>query len=226
MTKEYLKETAKEYIEKYPERLELFLNEFEADESDFLEREIDYFNNTLYDLENSEGSHDGYSITGIDNFLIAYDLCNEIGWDKFMYSTKKKIKFLESKTSPPPQPIVKPKPEQETPKTFEELVYNTDLVTPCIDILKELEPPLIDTDCNYIGKLKGVFCVWIDEMQRQGIVKYYSDRKIFASLIPQKIKRFSIDESMFGKHQRKAEQQYRTDIKTMVSKIKLSKNSQ
>lgn len=125
----------------------------------------------------------------------------------------------------PPQPIVKQKPEKETPKTFEELFYNTDLVKPCIDILKELDPPLIDTDCNYIGKLKGVFCVWIDEMQRQGIVKHYSDRKIFASLIPQKIKRFSIDESMFGKYQNKAENLYRTDIKTKVSRIKLSQNS-
>lgn len=143
-----------------------------------------------------------------------------------------KIAILKAfkKTQPnieplPPQPIVKQKPEQETPKTFDELFYNTDLVKPCIDILKELDPPLIDTDCNYIGKLKGVFCVWIDEMQRQGIVKHYSDRKIFASLIPQKIKRFSIDESMFGKYQSKAEILYRTDIKTKVSKIKLSQNS-
>ncbi|MEY3048669.1 MAG: hypothetical protein RL365_707, partial [Bacteroidota bacterium] len=55
--------------------------------------------------------------------------------------------------------------------------------------------------------------------------KHYSDRKIFASLIPQKIKRFSIDESMFGKYQNKAENLYRTDIKTKVSKIKLSQNS-
>ena len=143
-----------------------------------------------------------------------------------------KIAILKAfkKTQPNNEPLLlqqteKPKPEQETPKTFDELFYNTDLVKPCIDILKELDPPLIDTDCNYIGKLKGVFCVWIDEMQRQGIVKHYSDRKIFASLIPQKIKRFSIDESMFGKYQSKAENLYRTDIKTMVSNIKLSQNS-
>jgi len=124
------------------------------------------------------------------------------------------------------QKTAKGKPKQETPKTFDELFYNTDLVKPCIDILKELDPPLIDTDYNYIGKLKGVFCVWINEMQRQGIVKHYSDRKIFASLIPTKIKHFSIDESMFGKYQSKAEDLYRTDIKTKVSKIKLSQNSQ
>lgn len=135
------------------------------------------------------------------------------------------FRFVFSETPLPPQPIVKQKPEQETPKTFDELFYNTDLVKPCIDILKELDPPFIDTDCNYIGKLKGIVCVWIDELQRQGIVKHYSDRKIFASLIPQKIKRFSIDESMFGKYQSKAEKNYRTDIKTMVSKIKLSQNS-
>lgn len=120
----------------------------------------------------------------------------------------------------------KKKPEQETPKTFEELFYNNELVKPCIDILKEVEPPLIDMEHNYIGKLKGIICVWIDELQRQGIVKHYSDRKIFALLISQKIKRFSIDESMFGKYHKKAEENYRTDIKTKVSKIKLSQSSQ
>lgn len=127
----------------------------------------------------------------------------------------------------PSQPIDKQKPEQETPKIFDELFYNTDLVKPCIDILKDLDPPLIDTDYNFIGRLKGVVCVWIDEMQRQGIVKsnYPKERKLFASLIPTKIKRFSIDESMFGKHQRKAEELYRTDIKTKLSKIKLSLDS-
>lgn len=124
-----------------------------------------------------------------------------------------------------PQQNKEQKPEQETPKTFDELFYNIELVQPSIDILKEIDPPLIDTDYNYIGKLKGIICVWIDELQRQGIVKHYSDRKIFASLIPQKIKRFSIDESMFGKYQSKAENNYRTDIKTKVSKIKLSQNS-
>ena len=126
----------------------------------------------------------------------------------------------------PPQHTEKQKPEQEAPKTFDELFYNIELVQQSIDVLKEIEPPLIDTDYNYIGKLKGIICVWIDELQRQGIVKHYSDRKIFASLIPQKIKRFSIDESMFGKYHNKAEKNYRTDIKTKVSKIKLSQNSQ
>ena len=35
----------------------------------------------------------------------------------------------------------------------------------------------------------------------------------------------SIDESMFGKHHKKAEYNYRKDIETKVSTIKLSQNS-
>jgi hypothetical protein len=135
--------------------------------------------------------------------------------------------FIKNNPEALPSQQTETKSEQEQPKTFEELFYNTDLVTPSIDILKEIEPPLIDTEYNYIGKLKGIICVWIDELQRQGIVKsnYPEQRKLLAVLIPQKIKRFSIDESMFGKYQSKAEDNYRTDIKTKVSKIKLSQNS-
>jgi hypothetical protein len=113
----------------------------------------------------------------------------------------------------------------ETPKTFEELFYNIDFVNPCIDILKELKSPFIDTDYNYIGKLKGVYCIWIEELTKQGIIKSYSERKIYASLIPTKIKGFSIDESMFGKIPIRAEN-YRIDIKSKISIIKLSQVSQ
>ena len=118
------------------------------------------------------------------------------------------------------------KSKQEQPIAFDELFNDASLVSVCIDILKEVTPPLIDTECNYIGKSKGAFCVWINELTRQGIVKHYSDRKIYASLLPQRIGRFNIDESMFGKHHKKAENQYRTDIKALVSKVKLSQISQ
>jgi hypothetical protein len=124
MTKEYLMETAREYISKYPERLNMFLKEYEADEFDFIKRELEYFENTLSDVKDSEASHDGFSITGIDNFLIAYDLCNEIGWEKFMYSTERKIKFLESKKPAPPQPI--DKEQNRTKKVIAETFENMD----------------------------------------------------------------------------------------------------
>lgn len=94
MNENYLNETAKDYIEKYPERLSQFLNEYEANERDFIDNEIEYFENTLLDVENSESSHDGYSTTGFSNFQMAYELVRKIGLKKFFYSTNRKIEFL------------------------------------------------------------------------------------------------------------------------------------
>jgi hypothetical protein len=142
------------------------------------------------------------------------------------------VKFKVIKSPPflilreQPQTLSKKKSKKETPKTFDEFFYNRDLVNPCIDVLKELTSPFIDADFNYIGKLKGVYCLWIDELIKQGIIKRYTDRKIYASLLPTKLKGFSIDESMFGKFHIRAEKKYLTDIKTKVSIIKLSQVSQ
>jgi len=93
----YLKETAKEYIDKYSERASKFMSETEATESDYIDKEDTYFETTLYDLENSESTHDGFSLSGIANFEIAYAVVMEIGWEKFYYSTKRKLEFLEEK---------------------------------------------------------------------------------------------------------------------------------
>lgn len=132
------------------------------------------------------------------------------------------LKWLKAENE---KPQIKKQPpfKQETPKTFEELFYNPDLVKPCLDILKNdnLHKPLIDIDNNYIGNSKGAFCVWIDELQKQGIIKHYTDRNIFAQLLPQKIKNFTIAGSMFPKHHTQAEKSYRSDFKALISKIKL-----
>lgn len=115
------------------------------------------------------------------------------------------------------------------PQRFNDLFFqssNSDLIEKCICVLREINPPLIDTDYNYIGKSKGAICIWVDEMVRQGITKHIKDRKIYAKVLQEKIKRFSIDESMFGKHHKSAEEKYRTDFKNLLSKIKLSHPSQ
>jgi hypothetical protein len=101
-------ETAKEYVEKHNTRINEFLDEFEANSTNYIEREFDYFENTLYDVQNSEGSHDGHSLTGFDNFSCAYEVVQEIGYDKFMYSTKAKLEFLVSKID-----VVLPPEKQE-----------------------------------------------------------------------------------------------------------------
>lgn len=111
-------------------------------------------------------------------------------------------------------------------KTFEDLFHDSKSITNYIDVLRNVDPPLIDPNDNFIGRSKGAICVWIDELERQGIIKAEKDRKVLARIVKEKIKRFSIDESMFGKKQKKAEDNYRSDIKTLISQIKLSQDSQ
>lgn len=154
------------------------------------------------------------------------EFINSLTTELIVIEQTKNSEVLEQPLNQTPLNLLS-KDENKNPDTFDELFYKPELIIPCIDILKELDPPLIDSDYNYIGKLKSVICVWIDEMKRQGIVKsnYPNERQLLADLIPQKIKRFTINESMFGKFQPKAEHLYRTDIKTKVSAIKLSQNS-
>jgi hypothetical protein len=145
-------------------------------------------------------------------------------WDDWLQKYLLEEKFSAEERTDSPK-LLQKQSEQEQPNTFEELFHDETLVQPCIEILKEVDPPLIDAEGNFIAKLKGAFCVWVDEMQRQGIMKHCSDRKLLAALLPQKIKGFSIDESMFGRHHQRAEDQYRITIKTMLSRIRLSQNS-
>jgi hypothetical protein len=163
----------------------------------------------------------GFYIENPDEIETTFDMITEISLNEFINQCNRLLKYDIKNISS----IEKTNIEAQ-PTSFDELFYETEHIENFIDILKDVEPSLIDTDCNFIGKSKGAICVWIDELQVQGFVKRYSDRKIFAELITQKIKRFSIDESMFGKRHKTAENKYRQDFKTLISKIKLSQNSQ
>ena len=147
---EKLKETAKAYTEKYPERLKQFLNENEADKSDYIKRESEYFENTLWDLENRDeilyhidallinNSPNGFSLTGIENLNMACDLGNQIGFDKLMDSIKKKVKFLESE-----KPLPHQQPETETEQGTPIFTNNFDKITPT-EIYKHFKAGLVE----------------------------------------------------------------------------------
>lgn len=92
-----------------------------------------------------------------------------------------------------------------------------------LKILQDVEPPILDADFSFIeGRLKGAVCVWFDELSSQGVIKISSDRKENANLVMDAISNFTIDESMFTKHQTRAENKYKMDFKAMISSIKLS----
>jgi hypothetical protein len=111
------------------------------------------------------------------------------------------------------------------PESFEELFNDGFNPMDFVDILKDTEPPLIDSRRNFIGKPKGAICVWYEEMKRQGIVKQVPD-KVLSVLIPKAINRFSINESMFRRTHKDAELTFKSDLKALISKVKSSQDSQ
>ena len=86
------------YKHTYYDRLDNYLSyNDDSDEYDFIEDEKEYLDNTLNDVYQSESSHDGYSITGHENFTFAYEIVNLLGYKQFELSTNKKIEFLEQR---------------------------------------------------------------------------------------------------------------------------------
>ena len=193
------------------------------DQSDY--KNLDVINGEVNE-EKVEGFHrDCYEIMNINDDKIE-EFTVFLHPDEIAESERKFSITDILKIKPSPPQSIKKKKEQTQPKKFKELFYDKDLCKPCIDILRKADPPLIDAECNYIGRSKGAFCVWIEEIQRQGIIQRYPDRKIYANLLPTIINGFSINESMFGKIQKRAEEIYKKDFKIMISEIKLSQNSQ
>ncbi|WP_395064933.1 hypothetical protein [Flavobacterium sp.] len=86
------------YEYNYPIRLNQFLENFyDATELEFINEELEFLENIIYDLQNSESAHDGYSHSGIDNFLKAYDVISITDYKQYLFSHNKKVEFLEFK---------------------------------------------------------------------------------------------------------------------------------
>jgi hypothetical protein len=79
----------------YVNRFLIFLDKFyDASEADFVDLELEFLENILYDIQNSESAHDGYSVSGFDNFRKAYTIISKLGYKQYLFSHNKKIDFL------------------------------------------------------------------------------------------------------------------------------------
>jgi acyl carrier protein len=138
--------------------------------------------------------------------------------DKYYFHLLQKwIDLLEKCAAKP-----KAKNEAELPKKLEDAFYDKKNVQPCIDILKELDPPILDDNGKFIGKLKAVLVVWIVVLQKRSIVRSYSnDRKVFPEIFKNEFKMQSFSGSNFAKHSTRANE-YKNDIEVIISQIKLS----
>ena len=118
------------YRHNYDKRLNGFLELYtDASNVDFIEDELKFLENILYDIQNSEAAHDGHSLTGNDIFSKAYEFVSIVGYKQYYFSHNKKVDFLKDtleiavqmKEFSKPKFFANPKTivEQEKPKTFE-----------------------------------------------------------------------------------------------------------
>lgn len=112
----------------------------------------------------------------------------------------------------------------EYPNSFEELFFNPNDAAVCLDILRELQPPVIDASNNYKGKNKGVFPLWIEILQMHkpiALIKPFPDM-VYRDLLNEKVKglKLSKDASEFRKPYNSLKKKGKDlDIKTILSQF-------
>lgn len=142
----------------------------------------------------------------------------------YFFRLERWIEVLEEML--PQQAEAKPN-KLESPQTFEELFYNPEHAEPCLSILRELQPPVIDAINNYIGKAKGVLPLWIKVLQKhepKPLIKPFKD-SVYKDLLNQKIKGLNLsnDASEFRKQYKRVENNnIEIDIKTILSQYSQS----
>lgn len=106
-------------------------------------------------------------------------------------------------------------------ENFNDLFKNKSLIEPCINLLRELEKPMINDKDEYIGgeRSKSVLSVWVNEIQRKGWMERVSD-KTLAILLNKKFPNLNLyeDGSAFSKISPRAEA-VRNEIQVFISAI-------
>jgi len=86
------------YSLNFESRVSEFLNKYnDTTAEDFISYEINFLENIMNDIQNSESARDDFSLSGKVVFEKASPIVKLIGYDQFYYSTVKKIKYLEQK---------------------------------------------------------------------------------------------------------------------------------
>lgn len=112
------------------------------------------------------------------------------------------------------------KEPQSQPKSFEDLFYNRNDAEVCLDVLRELEPPVIDQTNNYIGKGKGIFQLWIMALKTHKptpLIKTFKDM-VYRDVLNSKIMNLNLskDASEFRKDYKRSRDKA-SDIRTILS---------
>lgn len=77
--------------------------------------------------------------------------------------------------------------------SFDELFLNPDEAEPCVNVLKIVAPPIIDSNLNYIlgDRRKSVIAVWIKVLKDKGKIRVINDKQL-AELLNRKFGNLNI----------------------------------
>ncbi len=178
--------------------------------------EIPYTLVPLIKWESAELDLQDVKCLDLENLLFPYDFFP-------IYLLIKKVKHIIQNSA-----SSKNEQKSETlPKTFEDLFFEPKNAEQCLSILRELNPPPIDSDNNYIGKAKGVFPLWVNVLKShkpKPLIKHFKDT-VYKDLLNQKVKglNLSIDASEFRKqYKRLINNKIELDIKAILSQYSQS----
>lgn len=113
--------------------------------------------------------------------------------------------------------------KDQIPTNFEDIFLKPEMADNYLNVLNDIEPPLIDKTFNYIGNNKGFFPLWINILKRKEppIIKYFHDI-VYKNLLNQKINGLNLskDASEFKKNYKRAEEK-RREIEVLISQVSL-----
>lgn len=110
-----------------------------------------------------------------------------------------------------------PQATDET-QTLEELFINPDSYEKCINVLKEVDPPILSIDNVFIGKEKGALVLWVDYLKRFNLIDIRQNDKTYSKLISEAFN-FSISDATFRKVSVRAKQNYESDFNQLLSQV-------
>jgi len=109
--------------------------------------------------------------------------------------------------------------EPKADLSFKNLFKIEKFIDPCVDVLRQIDPPFLGNKLNFIGNLKGAICVWIDELKRLDIIHNHTDEE-YAAFLNYNIDNLNMtkDGSLCRKENLRAEK-LRKDFKILLSQL-------
>jgi hypothetical protein len=111
------------------------------------------------------------------------------------------------------------KPEFIT-KEFHEIFNTPSLVDECLDLLRNTESPCINDERGFI-KNKGAFVIWFNALESKKMFNCnFKNDAERAAILNHNFSNLNISQSLFGKENKRAKENYKTHFETEIAALK------